>query len=71
MATILIVVINAFAPIFLGLAWVYVATRFVHSYIHIIYNNVVHRMYAFVSGILVLILIWFRLFFFLLTEVVQ
>lgn len=71
MAMILVVVINAFDPFYLALAWLYVATRFVHSYIHIIYNNVIHRMYAFVSGILVLVLIWLRLFFYLLTEVVQ
>ena len=41
-----------------GLAWVFVGSRFVHSYIHTTYNNVVHRMVAFMVGVGALILMW-------------
>ena len=43
------------------LAWGYVGTRFVHSYIHTT-NNVRHRMIPFLLGGIVLIVIWVRLF---------
>ena len=45
------------------LAWLFVASRYVHSYIHITYNNVIHRMLAFVFGALVLIAMWLFYFF--------
>lgn len=44
------------------LAWLYVSTRFVHSYIHTTYNNVRHRMIPFLLGSILLIVIWARLF---------
>jgi hypothetical protein len=37
------------------LAWVFVATRIVHSGIHLSYNNVLHRLLAFASSLIVLI----------------
>ncbi len=44
------------------LAWLYVGTRFAHSYIHTTYNNVIHRMISFLLGSFVLIGLWVRLF---------
>ncbi|MGD8526359.1 MAG: MAPEG family protein [Thioalkalispiraceae bacterium] len=40
------------------LAWVFVVSRYVHSYIHTGYNNVRHRMRAFILGVVALIGMW-------------
>ncbi len=40
------------------LAWAFVASRYIHSYIHTTYNNVQHRMIAFMSGAVILIIMW-------------
>ena len=37
------------------LAWLFVASRYVHSYIHTTYNNVRHRLIAFMFGVITLI----------------
>ncbi len=42
----------------LVLAWVFVASRYVHSYIHTTYNNVRHRMRVFMIGVVTLISMW-------------
>ncbi|MGV3591898.1 MAG: MAPEG family protein [Gammaproteobacteria bacterium] len=47
---------------FVQLAWIYVAARIVHSLIHLSYNRVLHRMFAFAVSNVVLILMWSRLF---------
>jgi hypothetical protein len=43
------------------LAWIYVTSRYVHSFIHITYNQVVHRFLVFVFSIFVLVAMWVRL----------
>ena len=43
------------------LAWTYVASRCVHSLIHVTYNRVMHRFSAFVFSCFVLLGIWVRL----------
>ena len=45
------------APL-VNLAWAYVATRIIHSAIHLSYNNVMHRLAAFAASNLVLIALW-------------
>ena len=40
------------------LAWVFVVSRYVHSYIHTTYNNVRHRLRSFMLGAAVLIFMW-------------
>ncbi len=45
-------------PLVLGLAWVYVAARVAHSWIHCTYNKVKHRFRAFVVGVLALAALW-------------
>jgi len=39
---------------YVALAWAFVATRIAHSAIHCTYNRVMHRFFAFASGLLVL-----------------
>jgi hypothetical protein len=46
----------------LGVAWTYVALRFVHSVIHLTYNNVRHRLIPFATSNVALIVYW-ALFF--------
>ena len=43
------------------LSWIYVASRYAHSFIHITYNKVMHRFSMFVFSCFVLAAIWFRL----------
>ena len=47
--------------VIVALAWTFVASRFVHAFIHITYNQVMHRFFVFIFGSLVLFAIWFRL----------
>ena len=43
------------------LAWTYVAARYVHSFIHITYNRVMHRFTTFVFSSFALLAIWVRI----------
>ena len=45
----------------LGLAWLFVALRVVHSAIQCSYNKVMHRFYAYLAGSLALLLLWAHL----------
>lgn len=47
--------------IIVTLAWIYVTSRFVHSLIHISYNQVMHRFWIFAFSSLALLAIWVRL----------
>lgn len=40
------------------MAWVFVISRYAHSYIHTTYNNVRHRIRAFMVGVVTLIGMW-------------
>ncbi len=42
----------------LSLSWLYVGIRAIHSAIHILYNNVFHRLIAFAASNVVLISMW-------------
>jgi hypothetical protein len=42
----------------LGLAWLFVALRLVHTAIHLTYNNVVHRLGAFLLSFLCVLAMW-------------
>jgi len=46
----------------LVLAWIFVASRYVHSYIHTTYNNVRHRLRTFMLGVIALISMWCMFF---------
>ena len=43
-------------------AWLYVALRFVHSGIHITYNNSIHRLIVFVLSVHCLLAMWLQFF---------
>jgi len=43
------------------LAWTFVFLRYIHSFIHLTYNRVLHRFSVFVFSSLVLFALWFRL----------
>ena len=45
-------------PLQLGLAWLYVALRAVHSYIHVTYNRVMHRFIVYVASTICVFLMW-------------
>jgi len=47
--------------VLVALAWLYVALRYVHSFIHTTYNTVVHRFYVFAASALVLLILWLRI----------
>jgi hypothetical protein len=44
--------------IIIGLAWVYVGLRFVHSYVHLTNNVVIIRFRLFVISMIVLMVLW-------------
>jgi hypothetical protein len=46
----------------LGIAWLYVALRFVHSAIHLTYNKVMHRLAPFAISNVVLTVYWIVFF---------
>ena len=39
-------------------AWVYVALRYIHSFIHLTYNRVMHRFVVYVLSTVVLLTLW-------------
>ncbi len=39
-------------------AWAFVFCRLVHSWIHLTYNNVIHRMWAFVASNACILIMW-------------
>lgn len=40
------------------LAWLFVLSRVIHSWIHLSSNNVIHRLYAFMAGNACVVTIW-------------
>ena len=49
---------GATSPLFLGLAWAFVGSRFVHAVIHLTINQVVYRFIAFAIGVVILLAMW-------------
>lgn len=54
------IVLNQSAEYFVIHAWVYVALRYIHSYIHITYNHILHRLAIFGMSCFVLISMWVK-----------
>ena len=46
------------SPLQVALAWMYVAMRAVHSYVHTTYNKVMHRFMAFLVSTLCVFAMW-------------
>jgi len=55
---ILAIVLKYETTLMMSLAWLYVLLRVVHSYIHLTYNNVIHRLYAFGSSLIVILIMF-------------
>lgn len=51
-------VMNLPGPLVVMIAWIFVITRLIHTLIHLTYNNVVHRLIAFMSGVICILAIW-------------
>jgi len=45
-------------PFFVVGAWVFVALRALHSYIHCTYNQVLHRFYSYAAGTVLVFAMW-------------
>jgi hypothetical protein len=50
--------IGATGSLMVALAWAWLASRLVHTAIHVTSNRVRHRFYAFLAGVLILIAMW-------------
>jgi hypothetical protein len=46
------------SPFFVVGAWLYVALRYVHSFIHLTYNRVIHRFAVYVLSTVILFILW-------------
>ena len=44
-----------------GLAWLFVFSRYVHAYIHLTYNHIIHRLVAFLFGFICVIIMWINM----------
>jgi hypothetical protein len=43
---------------FVALSWLFLVSRVLHTFIHTGYNNVRHRMLAYLAGVLLIVLMW-------------
>lgn len=57
---ILAIILNQSIDYFVIHAWVYVFFRYLHTYIHITYNNIVHRLIAFGLSTVVIFSMWVK-----------
>jgi len=60
---VLVIALDIQSQLILALSWVFVALRALHSFIHITYNNPIHRFLAFLSSSLVVLVMWVQLVF--------
>jgi hypothetical protein len=51
--------INSFIAVVV--AWVFVFLRFAHSYIHLTYNHILHRILTFWAGFICVMILWIDL----------
>jgi hypothetical protein len=62
--------LSAVTPAAVGAAWLFVASRGVHSAIHLTYNNVLHRFLVYGAGLIIVAFLWLRLLLALTARVV-
>jgi hypothetical protein len=65
-ACIVIYLIDADNIVTLSLAWAFVATRYIHSYVHVTSNQLRYRAPAFAIGLLFVLILWIWITAFLL-----
>lgn len=56
-------VFEATGTLAVGLAWTFVASRMIHSYIHLTSNNVIRRAIVFFFGALCVLAMWVNILF--------
>lgn len=62
-ATVVIYVLQLVDVYYLWLSWAFVALRYLHSVIHLSYNNVLHRGLPYLASTTLLWFIWLRIGF--------
>ncbi len=60
---ILIYISNNVDLFYLSLSILFVLARYIHAFIHITYNRLSHRKYAFLIGTIFLFILWMRFFY--------
>lgn len=61
LATVLVLILNLSDAFYIILAWAYLFSRLLHSYIHTTNNRLLWRKNAFIASMGILIVIWVRL----------
>lgn len=54
----MILVTGTESSLLLNMSWIYVALRYVHAFIHIVYNQVMHRFLVYIISCMVLLAMW-------------
>ena len=54
------IILNQSAEYFIICAWTFVISRIIHSYIHVTYNHILHRLLAFAISGFILIFMWVK-----------
>jgi hypothetical protein len=55
------------SSLMLALAWLFVASRVVHTWIHINRNKIIPRLFAFSTGVICVLIMWIILFLHLIS----
>lgn len=59
--TVLYIFLMRFDAVGFYLAWLFVFSRYIHAYIHLTYNHIIHRLIAFLVGFICVIIMWINL----------
>jgi len=57
---IIAIVLDQSTEYFVIHAWAFVIIRFIHTYIHVTYNHILHRLYAFAMSGFILLSMWIK-----------
>jgi len=58
---IILLVLGINNSLMLGFSWAFVVLRIVHSFIHVTYNNPIHRFLAFLFSSSIVLIMWLQL----------
>lgn len=60
-ACVVAIILNQSAEYFVVHAWFFVLFRYIHSYIHVTYNHILHRLAAFAISGFILLSMWIKI----------
>lgn len=60
-ACVVAIILNRSEDYFVIHAWFFVIFRYIHSYIHVTYNHILHRLAAFAISGLILLSMWIKI----------